>query len=406
MTDHNARVTELVARAYAYAPAIKQIMDAAGVTPIDVGGVDDLHKIPVTSKDKLVEMHHTNPPFGGFLAMDVNDLPRIYISPGPIFDPQPPYVGNGWASLEMFDYVGFQRGDKVLNTFMYHLVPAGILIDEALRATGATVIPTGPGNTEIQIQVMMALKVTGFVGQPSYLMTILDKCAEMGIPKEAIPLKKALFSAEMYTPTQRARFEGEYGMKTTSAYGTADIGLIAFTITGVQGFCITENVYMQVCDPQTGAPLPAGEIGEVVVTLYNPHYPLIRFGTGDLGALAPTPDPLTNGRQQLLGLFGRSGEAVKVRGMFMHPNQLKMGLMRFGERVKQYQMVITRPENRDVVTMRVELQTDVEATDDLIVGLKTAVETASRLRVDSVEFVAAGVIDSSQRTIQDARTWE
>lgn len=406
MTDHNARVTELVARAYAYAPAMKQIMDAAGVTPIDIGGVEDLHRIPVTSKDKLVEMHHANPPFGGFLAMDVNDLPRIYISPGPIFDPQPPYTGNGWASLEMFNYVGFGRGDKVLNTFLYHLVPAGILIDEALRACGATVIPTGPGNTEIQIQVMMALKATGFVGQPSYLMTILDKCAEMGIPKEAVTIKKALFSAEMYTPTQRARFEGEYGMKTTSAYGTADIGLIAFTMSGLQGFCITENVYMQVCDPQTGTPLPAGEIGEVVVTLYNPHYPLIRFGTGDLGALAPTPDPLTGGRQQLLGLFGRSGEAVKVRGMFMHPNQLKMGLMRFAESLKGYQVVVTRPENRDEVTLKVELNEGVEVSDELTADLKAAVEAAARLKVDMVEFVAVGGLDLTQRTIQDLRTWE
>jgi len=406
MTDHNDRVRELAARAYAYAPAMKQIMDAAGVTPSAIDGVDDLHKIPVLSKDKLVELHHAHPPFGGFLAMDADDLPRIYISPGPIFDPQPPYSGNGWASLEVFEYVGFGRGDRVLNTFLYHLVPAGILIDEALRAVGATVIPTGPGNTDIQIQVMMALKATGFVGQPSYLMTILDKCNEMGIPKESVPIKKALFSAEMYTPTQRARFEGEYGMKTTSAYGTADVGLIAFTMGDMQGFCITENVYMQVCDPLTGAPLPAGEIGEVVVTLYNPNYPLIRFGTGDLGALAPVPDPATGGRQQLLGLFGRSGEAVKVRGMFMHPNQLRFGLARFAESIKLYQVVITRPENKDVVTVRVELQPGVESSEALDSGLRTAIETAARLRVDTVEFVAAGALDPTQRTIQDARMWE
>jgi len=406
MIDHNARVRELAARAYAYAPAMKQIMDAAGITPSAIDGVDDLHKIPVTSKDKLVEMHHANPPFGGFLAMDADDLPRIYISPGPIFDPQPPYAGNGWASLEMFNYVGFGRGDRVLNTFLYHLVPAGILIDEALRACGATVIPTGPGNTEIQIQVMMALKASGFVGQPSYLMTILDKCDEMGIPKTSIPIKKALFSAEMYTPSQRARFEGEYGMKTTSAYGTADIGLIAFSITGMQGFCITENVYMQVCDPLTGTPLPAGEIGEVVVTLYNPHYPLIRFGTGDLGSLASDPDPAIGGRQQLLGLFGRSGEAVKVRGMFMHPNQLRFGLAQFAESVKLYQVVITRPENKDVVTLRVELQAGKDSSEGLEAALKSAVEVVARLRVDTVEFVAAGELDATQRTIQDARTWE
>jgi phenylacetate-CoA ligase len=405
MTDHNARARELVAHAYAHAPAIKDLMDAAGVTPADITGVDDLHKIPVTSKDRLVELHRTNPPFGGFLAMDIDDLPRIYVSPGPIFDPQPPNP-QGWASLEMFRYVGFGRGDRVLNTFMYHLVPAGILLDEALRGVGATVLPTGPGNTELQIQLMVALKATGFVGQPSYLMTILDKCAEMGIPKEAIPLKKALFSAEPYTPTQRARFEGDYGMKTTSGYGTADLGLIAFTMGEIQGFCVTENVYMQVCDPQTGAPLPAGEVGEVVVTLYNPSYPLIRFGTGDLGVLAPTPDPATGGRQQLLGLFGRSGEAVKVRGMFMHPNQLRMAFMRYTGVVAGYQAVITRPDNRDNVTLRVALHEGAQGGDALAAELRQAVEVAARLKVDAVEFVTPDALDPNGRTVQDARTWE
>jgi phenylacetate-CoA ligase len=405
MTDHNTRVRELVAHAYQHAPAVRATLDAAGVTPDDIRGVDDLYRIPVTSKDRLIELHRAHPPFGGFLAMDVNDLPRIYVSPGPIFDPQPPNP-LGWASLEMFGYVGFGRGDRVLNTFMYHLVPAGILLDEALRAVGATVLPTGPGNTELQIQLMTALKATGFVGQPSYLMTILDKCEEMGLPREAVSLKKALFSAEPYTPTQRARFEGDYGMKTTSAYGTADVGLIAFTMSDIQGFCVTENVYMQVCDPQTGAPLSAGEIGEVVVTLYNPSYPLIRFGTGDLGMLAATPDAATGGRQQLLGLFGRSGEAVKVRGMFMHPNQLRMALGRFGETVKSYQAVVTRPENRDVVTLRVALQDGVEAGTALEEALRAAVEAAARLRVDAVEFVAPDGIEAGARVMVDARTWE
>ena len=227
-----------------------------------------------------------------------------------------------------FRYIGIGRGDRVLNTFMYHLTPAGILLDEAMRACGATVIPTGPGNTELQIMMMMALGATGFVGQPSYLMTLLDKAAEMGMGAGAVPLKKALFSAEPYTPSQRERFEGEYGMKTTSAYGTADLGFIGYTREGVTAFCIMPSVYLQVCDPETGAPLPAGETGEIVATTLNKSYPLIRFGTGDLGALAPQPQ--CEG-QQLLGLFGRSGDAIKVRGMFLHPNQLQYAVMQFPE---------------------------------------------------------------------------
>lgn len=216
------KVREIISYAYDKAPSIRAMLDKAGVKPEDIQSAADLHKIPVLSKDALVEIHQANPPFGGFLTIDPSDLPRIYISPGPIYDPQPP-PEDPHILLEPFRYVGFGRGDRVLNTFTYHLTPAGILLDDGLRGVGATVLPTGPGNTDLQIMMVMALGVNGFVGQPSYLMQILDKMESMGIAPEANPLKKALFSAEPYLPAQRARFEGQYGMKTTSAYGTADL---------------------------------------------------------------------------------------------------------------------------------------------------------------------------------------
>ena len=181
MTNINSRIQQLVFHAYTHAPAIRSLMDAAGVAPdADVQGVDDLAKIPTLSKDALVALHQQNPPFGGFLTIDPDELPRIYISPGPIYDPQPPPT-NPEAQLAPFRYLDIGKGDRILNTFMYHLTPAGILLDEAIRACGGTVIPTGPGNTELQIMLMMALSATGFVGQPSYLMTLLDKASEMGL---------------------------------------------------------------------------------------------------------------------------------------------------------------------------------------------------------------------------------
>ena len=258
MTDMDRRLQDLVQYAWENAPAVRALLDEAGVAPSDIGGAADLAKIPVLSKDALVEIHRENPPFGGFLTIDPDDLPRIYISPGPIYDPQPP-LDDLDAQLAPFRYIGLGRGDRVLNTFMYHLTPAGILLDEAIRACGATVIPTGPGNTDLQIMMMMALGATGFVGQPSYLMTLLDKAAEMGMGAGAVPLRKALFSAEPYTESQRERFEGEYGMTTTSAYGTADLGFIGYTRAGAQGFCIMPGLYLQICDPETGAPLPDGK---------------------------------------------------------------------------------------------------------------------------------------------------
>ncbi|MCY3831588.1 MAG: AMP-binding protein [Chloroflexi bacterium] len=400
MKDIDERISELVRQAYDHAPAVRTLLDEASLAPADIKGAEDLSKIPVLRKDALVEMHQANPPFGGFLTIDPQDLPRIYISPGPIYDPQPP-PEDPESMLAPFRYIGLGRGDRVLNTFMYHLTPAGILLDEAIRACGATVIPTGPGNTELQIMMMTALGATGFVGQPSYLMTLLDKAAEMGLGAGAVPLKKALFSAEPYRPSQRERFEGEYGMKTTSAYGTADVGFIGYTRAGAAGFCIMPSVYLQVCDPETGAPLPAGESGEIVATTLNKAYPLIRFGTGDLGALA---EQAQCEGQQLLGLYGRSGEAIKVRGMFLHPNQLAYAAAQFPQ-IRNMQAVITRPANRDVVTINVELNEGAER-GDLAERLSALARQAARLRIDAVNFVEAGVIDAGARKIVDEREWD
>jgi len=395
------RIRELIAHAYEHAPTIRKLMDDAGVSPKDVQSAADLPKLPVMPKDRLVELQQANPPFGGLLTIDPNDLPRIYISPGPIYDPQPP-GGDPDALLAPFRAVGFGKGDRVLNTFMYHLTPAGLLIDEGLRSLGATVIPTGPGNTDLQIMMMMALNATGYVGTPSFLAQLLDKAAEMNIP--TVPIKKALFTAEPYTPSQRARFEGEYEMTTTSAYGTADLGFLGYTASGVQGFCLLESMYVEIVDPETGQPVEVGNVGEIVVTTFNMGYPLIRFGTGDLGALALEVDPRCGGSQQLLGLFGRSGDAIKVRGMFLHPNQILAAMGRIPA-VKQAQAIITRVDNRDVVTVRVELHPD-QGGADVDSAVKEAIQMLARLRVDQVEIVPSGVIDPGQRAIRDERKWD
>lgn len=400
MTHFDARIKELVAHAYAHAPAIKQLLDDAGIKPEDIQGAADLQKIPVLRKDELIEIHRANPPFGGFLTVPVESLPRIYISPGPIYDPQPP-PEDPQALLEPFQYVGFQQGDKVLNTFMYHLTPAGLLLDEGLRGCGATVIPSGPGNTELQITMAMALRANGFVGQPSYLMTMLDKMEEMGIAPEHNPLKKALFSAEPYTPSQRERFEGKYGMRTTSAYGTADLGFMGYTRHDMHGFRLMQTIYMQIVDPKTGEDVEPGGTGEIVVTTFNKAYPLLRFGTGDLGALSPE---LVDGGQHLLGLFGRSGDAIKVRGMFLHPNQLKMAAAQFPQ-IQRIQAVITRPANNDVVTLRVELK-EGTAANGIGEKLQELAKSAVRLRIDHVEIVPSGTIGENERTVVDERQWD
>lgn len=393
MTTLHELVQKQVRHAYSNAPAIRQIMESAGVGPDDIQNVDDLARIPVISKDQLQSLQQENPPFGGFLAVPLQDLKRIYLSPGPIYDPH----GYGEAAAlqvatEAFTAAGFGAGDIVLNTFLYHMVPAGLLMDEAMDAIAATVVPLGPGNTDLQVKVIMDLGVTAYVGTPSFLQMIYAKISEFGIPLEAVPLKKAFFSAEPFTPSQREEFAG-YGLSVSQAYATADLGIIAYERPGEQGLVVPQHLVVQVCDPQTGALLPEGELGEVVVTTFNNSYPLIRFGTGDLSILDDHGD-----HKKLRGWMGRSGEAVKVRGMFLHPNALKQAAAGFPN-IDTLQAVIGREGTRDTVTLQVVLREgnlDSEA-------LKGAVKNAARLSIDEVQVVEQ--VEGS-RVVRDTRRYD
>lgn len=391
MSDQNQRLQDHLRYAYDNAPAVKAIFDNAGITPDDIQTTDDLVKLPITSKDDFSAMQQANLPFGGWLAIPLAQLERIYISPGPIYDPH----GPGTAALlddatVTLERAGFDASDIVINAFLYHMVPAGLLFDDALQRAGATVVPLGPGNTEIHIKVMMDLGVTGYVGTPSFLSIILDKAAEMGVPRNALKLKKAFFSAEPYPPSLRAKFEGEYGLKTGQAYATADLGVIAYQVHGEEGFVFPENQVVELVDPGTGERVEEGTPGEIVVTKFDSTYPLLRFGTGDMGVMIP-------GTGRLFGLVGRSGEAIKVRGMFLHPNQLNFVAGNVPG-VEKLQAIITRDDVRDRVTLNVLASGEVDV--EMIRG---AVQQASRLSVNNIEVVTELEHDG---IIVDQRDWE
>jgi phenylacetate-CoA ligase len=400
---YNERIKAHVAYAYANAPGIRRLMDKAGVRPDDVQTAADLARLPVIAKDHVPSMQQEDPPFGGLLAVPVAQLGNIFISPGPIYEPRRDNSGLSGA-LKFINAAGMGAGDIILNTFLYHYTPAGMLMDEALRAVGCTVVPTGPGETDRQVFIAMRLGATGYVGTPSFFAHICDKAKQFGIDPKLLPIKKAIFSAEIYTDSLRARFDEEYGMTTISAYGTAELGIIGYELPKTRGFRVVDNMYVEIVDPQSGQLVPHGEIGEVVVTLFDKHYPLTRFGTGDLGALdpdAPADQPIIS------GLYGRSGEAVKVRGMFLHPNQIEATVTSVPQ-VKYAQAIVTRPDNRDHLLVRVQLKAEhADADAETVQGaVKEHLQREARLKVDGVEIVAQGVIDPAQRAIKDERKWD
>jgi phenylacetate-CoA ligase len=397
----NERLRQLISQGYENAPALRRIMDDAGVAPADIQSLADLPKLPVTTKDQLVQMQQKDPPFGGWLAIPKESLGHIFISPGPIFEPEDQ---AGEQDTGAFEAIGVGPNDIVLNTFSYHLVPAGMLLDTAIRATGATVVPTGPGNTEYQVHIMMKLGATSYVGAPSFLKIILDKAEEMNIQRRDIPIKKALFSAEPYPPSLRAFFEHECGMLTSNAYATAELGIIAYDWTGESKMKLAQNMIVEIADPESGQPVPPGEPGQVVVTRFNPTYPLVRLGVGDLSAYIGQPDE-KGYYKYIKGWLGRVGDAIKVRGMFLHPLQLKGAIAKF-ETLGNVQAIVTRPETRDHVDLRVELK-DASADKAAVEAeVRAAVSQACRLKINVVNFVEVGSIDTSARTVVDERSWE
>ncbi len=392
------KLREIVKFAYQNSPAFKKRLDDAGLKPDDIKTIEDLEKIPLIRKDNLVEIQGQNPPFGGLLAVPPQNLKRIFQSPGPIYDPQGEEE-DYWNWKEPLLAAGFTRDDIVINTFSYHLSPAGIMFDEGLRSIGATVVPTGVGNTELQVRIINDLGVTGFIGTPSFLMTLLKKSEELGLK---FTINKAFVTAEPFTPSQRITFE-EHGIKAFQGYGTADVGAIAFECEYHEGMHVIENLILEIVDPSTGKQLLPGEVGEVIVTLFNKTYPLIRFGTGDLSKLLEAPCKCGRETERIAGFMGRIGDAVKVRGMFIHPGQIAGVLKRY-EILADFVAEVTREGERDFLKLQVETA-NIEEAEKLREELLSKLRDVLRVRVDTLEFVPLHSVKSEKKII-DKREWK
>jgi len=395
---------QFIQYAYANAPAVKAILDGANLSPDDIQAVADLDRIPVTSKDRLVELQQADPPFGGFLAVPFEEIQHVFFSPGPLYEPHAGESAVTDTVREMLAIAGFEAGEVVINTFGYHLIPTGLAIDQALRDTGAKVIPAGVGNADLQIKMMRDLGVTGYVGTPSWLMALIQKAEEMGLDFGQLSLRKALVSAEPLPPDLRQTFVEKYGLRVTNAYGTAELGFLAYDTEGSLPMRLLETSIIQVANPETGEPVTSGAVGEVVVTTFNETYPLIRLGTGDLAMnVDPAPGQSRQSERSII-LVGRVGDAVKVRGMFVHPNQLRFALGRIPG-VAGFRALITRQENRDQFTLRVALVEEAADRETLVAALSTAIQSACRVKVDQFEFVSADDFDEGAQIILDERNW-
>jgi len=402
----NLRLSETIDHAYRHAPAVRGIFDKAGVSPAQIRTIKDLEKLPIIRKTDLIERQRANPPYGGFLAIPPEYIDRVFISPGPLYEPIQTAAIKWFA--KSFWAAGFRQGDRVINTFTYHMSPAGILFHEALRDCGATAIPMGTGNTEIQIQTMYDLKVTGFVGTPTFLMTIIKRAEEMGYDfRRDFALKRAWFTGEILSPSLRKAFEEDYQINTAQAYAVTEPGgAIAYECHQKSGMHLMDEYIVEIVDPETGKQLGPGEIGEIVVTpIHNKGWGLIRFGTGDMSSYITEPCPCGRTANRLVAIVGRTGDAVKVRGMFVVAKQAEQVVFSFAP-ISRFQIVVRRRGQRDEMTLNIELKDEAIDREKLADDLNKRFQNLCRVKIDNIEFVKKGTIPEEYQKIVDERTWE
>jgi phenylacetate-CoA ligase len=389
--------------AYENAPGYRKFLDENGVHPEAVRNIGDFPKIPVLKKNRMPELHAQNPPFGGFLAVPVEELKRIYISPGPLYDPEG-RKEDYWGLRKCLYNAGFRPGDLVMNTFSYHLTPAGIFLDEACNGIGCTLVPTGIGNTEIQVRTMVELKVNGFLGVASFLLALIGKMEELGHdPAKDLSIEIALVGGEILTANLRKAIS-DRGIIVRQAYITADLGTLAYECPRESGMHIADDLYLEICDPVTGAPLPPGSVGEVVVTNFgNDCYPLVRYGTGDLSIVDEEVCACGRTSHRLRGILGRTDEVTKIRGMFVHPCQVDEAMSRFPKEVVRVRVVVTREGEADVMTVEIQLKEGVTGTEALKASCEDRIREATKLRC-RVVFVSE--IPEGGKKIEDRRKWQ
>ena len=389
-----------IAHAKKNAPGFARIL-----AEVDARGVNSraaLAKLPVTRKSDLGELQRRELPLGGLNATALGELAKIFVSPGPIYEPEGAGP-NWWRTARALFAAGFRAGDLVINTFAYHFTPAGSMLESGARALGCTVVPGGIGQTEMQVATIADLRISAFIGTPSFLKLIVEKADEL--KADISCLAKAEVGGEYLPPALRKSL-GERGIRVLQSYGTADLGSLAYESalpdgTPTEGMILDEDLILEIVRPGTGDPVAPGEVGEVVITTFNADYPLIRFGTGDLSAVLAGTSPCGRTNVRIKGWMGRADQTTKVRGMFVTPKQVNEILRRHPE-VTKARLVIGGSTGNDTMTLRCEAAKQDEA---LKTALVASIRDVTKLRGD-IEFAAAGGLPNDGKVIDDTRKYE
>lgn len=394
-----AALPGLIAHAQQHSPAAAQSL--AGVVPTSVQSWAALATLPVTRKHALLERQQASrptDPFGGFSAVvRGRKMPRIFASPGPIYEPdvaRPDYWRLGRALFA----AGFREGDLAHNAFSYHMTPGAFMMESGAHAIGCSVFPAGTGQTEQQLAAIADLRPDGYIGTPSFLRILFEKAQAAGADMSSV--KRALVSGEAFPPSLRD-WLAERGIAGYQCYATADLGLVAYETQARQGLVLDEGVIVEIVRPGTGDPVAAGEVGELVVTTLNPDYPLIRFGTGDLSAVLPGTCPTGRSNVRIKGWMGRADQTTKIRGMFVHPGQVAEIVKRFPEVIKA-RLVVTGEMSNDAMTLQVEVSS---SPDGLATRISEAVRDITKLR-GVVDLISAGSLPNDGLVIEDARCYK
>ena len=376
------------ARAADQLQALNALRARAGEAPL--GDLADLAGLPVLRKSALVALQRAKPPFGGLVS---GGAVHYFQSPGPIYEPGG--VSQDWWRMGRFLHaLGVGAGDIVQNCFGYHLTPAGMIFENGARAVGASVLPAGTGQTELQVRAAADIGTTAYAGTPDYLKVILDKADEMG---ERLKITRAAVSGGALFPSLRQEYR-DRGILCLQCYATADLGNIAYESPAMEGMVLDEGVLVEIVRPGTGDPVPDGEVGEVVVTTLNPDYPLTRFATGDLSAVMSGQSPCGRTGRRIRGWMGRADQTTKIKGMFVRPEQVAAFVGRHDE-VGRARVIATRDGEMDVMTVQIETR----ATNPAL--YEGSILETLKMR-GRVELVPPGSLPNDGKVIEDKRSYD